>query len=267
MIDIHSHIIFDVDDGSKSVEETFEMLKEAKQAGFSAIVSTSHYIENAYESIASERAIWINALQDSLKKENIDLKLYLGNEIYFTENIISLLEEEKAASMNNSSYVLFEFPLNTKPMNIYDVVYDMIGAKIVPVLAHPERYAFVQKEPELIYDLIQAGVLMQSNYTSILGRYGEKAQLIVKKFLENNMVHFLGSDVHKPRTIYPKIPDALSEIRAIVGEEKLKELTTLNPKLAIENKRIDIDEPIRFKLSLKEKMMMNFLIKVIWIYS
>lgn len=257
MIDFHSHIIPNVDDGSKSVEETFSLIKEAKQAGFEAIISTSHYIENSYESNVSEREVWINALQEGLNKENINLKLYLGNEIYFTENIIHLLEEGKATSINNSSYVLFEFPLNTKPMNIYDVIYDMIGYKIVPVLAHPERYAFVQKEPELIYDLIQSGVLMQANYTSILGRYGEKAQLIVRKFYENNMIHFLGSDVHKPGTIYPHIPDALNEIKAIVGDKKIEELTTINPKLALENKKIDIDEPRAFKLSLKEKMMIN----------
>lgn len=257
MIDFHSHIIPNVDDGSKSVEETFKMINEARQVGFEAIISTSHYIESSYESNVSEREVWINALQESLNKENIDLKLYLGNEIYFTDNIIRLLEEGKATSINNSNYVLFEFPLNTKPMNIYDVVYDMIGAKIVPVLAHPERYAFVQKEPELIYDLIQSGVLMQANYTSILGRYGEKAQLIVRKFFENNMIHFLGSDVHKPGTIYPHVPDAITEIGAIVGEKKLEELTTINPRLALENKRIDIDEPLPFKLNLKEKMLMN----------
>ena len=257
MIDLHSHIIPNVDDGSKSVEETFEMLKEAKQVGFEAVISTSHYIENTYESNVAERTVWINALQENLQKTGIDLKLYLGNEIYFTENIIHLLEEGKATSINNSNYVLFEFPMNTRPMNIYDVVYDMIGYKIVPILAHPERYAFVQKEPELIYDLIQAGVLMQSNYTSILGRYGEKAQLIVRKFLESNMIHFLGSDVHKPGTIYLRVPEAISEIGSIIGEQKLKELTTINPTLAIENKRIDIDEPRPFKLSLKEKMMMN----------
>ena len=134
MIDLHSHIIPNVDDGSKSVEETFEMLKEAKQVGFEAVISTSHYIENTYESNVAERTVWINALQENLQKTGIDLKLYLGNEIYFTENIIHLLEEGKATSINNSNYVLFEFPMNTRPMNIYDVVYDMIGYKIVPII-------------------------------------------------------------------------------------------------------------------------------------
>ena len=142
-------------------------------------------------------------------------------------------------------------------MNMYDIIYDMLEYKLIPVLAHPERYSFVQKEPEIVYDLIQKGVLMQSNYGSILGRYGEKAELISRKLLENNMVHFLGSDVHKPNTIYPRIGEALDIIKELVGREKLEELTTINPKLVLENRRIDIDEPREFKLSLKEKMIVN----------
>lgn len=257
MIDFHSHILPNVDDGAKSVEETFELLEEAKNAGFEAVISTSHYMEEYYEVGVAERKVWINALAENLYKKNIDLKLYLGNEIYFTENLINLLETGKATSINNSNYVLFEFPLNTKPMNMYDTIYDMLEYKLIPVLAHPERYSFVQREPEIIYDLIQKGVLMQSNYGSILGRYGEKAELIVRKLLENNMVHFLGSDVHKSNTIYPRISEALEDIKEIVGREKLKELTSINPRLVLENRRIDIDEPRKFKLSLKEKMIVN----------
>ena len=257
MIDFHSHIIPNVDDGSKSVEETFELLKEAKEAGFSGVISTSHYMEEYYETDVAERSVWIKAISENLYKKNIDLKLYLGNEIYMTKNIIKLLENGKATSINNSNYVLFEFPMNVKPMDMYDIIYDMIEYKIIPILAHPERYSFVQKEPELIYDLIQKGVLMQSNFGSILGVYGEKAEIIVRKMLENNMVHFLGSDVHRANSIYPKIQDSLRKIGEIVGSEKLNELTCSNPVLAIENKRIEIDEPEKIKLSWKEKARIN----------
>ena len=254
MIDFHSHVLPNVDDGSKSVEETFKLLEEAKEVGFDGVISTSHYMEEYYEVNVAERKVWINALSENLYKKNIDLKLYLGNEIYISKNIIDFLETGKATSINNSNYVLFEFPLNSKPMDMYDIIYDMLEYKLVPVLAHPERYSFVQKEPNLVYDLIQKGVLMQSNYGSILGMYGEKAQIIVRKLLENNMVHFLGSDVHRANSIYSKIQSSLGEIEAIVGEEKLKEISSVNPKLVVDNKRIDIDEPREIKLSLKEKM-------------
>ena len=256
MIDFHSHIIPNIDDGSRSVEETFNLLKEAQEVGFEGIVLTSHYIEGYYETDAPERDIWVKAISDNLKAKGINTNLYLGNEIYISDNMMNLLIDGKASTINNSSYVLFEMPMNAEPMNLYDVIYSLEENKLIPVLAHPERYSFVQKEPELVYDLIQKGVLMQSNYGSILGQYGEKAKMTVKKFLEANMVHFLGSDVHRQNTIYKKIPQALKEIENIVGKQKLEELTTINPKLALENKRIDIEEPEEVTLTFKEKIMM-----------
>lgn len=257
MIDIHSHILPNIDDGSRSIEETFNLLQEAHDAGFEAIVSTSHYMEEYYEVNASERNIWIDAISKNLQQKNIDINLYLGSEVYISSNIIKLLEEGKASTINDTSYVLFEMPLNAEPLNLYDVIYEMQEYKLVPILAHPERYSFVQKKPELIYDLIQKGVLMQSNYGSIIGQYGEKAQVIVTKFFENNMVHFLGSDVHRQNTIYTKIPQILSEISSIIGEEKLNEITTINPTLVLNNKKIDIEEPIPIELTLKERMVMS----------
>ena len=258
MIDFHSHILPNIDDGSRSIEETFNLIKEAKEVGFEGIVLTSHYIEGYYETDVPERDVWVNAIKENLNTKGIDIDLYLGNEIYISENMMDLLINNKASTINNSCYVLFEMPLNAEPMDLYNVIYSLQENKLIPVLAHPERYKFVQKEPELIYDLIEKGVLMQANYGSILGQYGESAQMIVRKFFENNMIHFLGSDVHRQNTIYKNIPRALDAISEIIGEEKLRELTTTNPKLALNNKRIDIEEPEEFTLTFKEKLMMFF---------
>ena len=257
MIDFHTHILPNVDDGSESVEETFNLIKEAKSVGFDSIISTSHYIEKYYEVGVEERCKWINALSEALKKESIDMNLYLGNEVYFSENIIQLLKENKIAKINNSRYMLFEFAMNVKPINVYDVLYEMLQNKIVPVLAHPERYSFVQKDPSFIYELIDAGVLMQVNYASIIGWYGKKAEILAKKFLESNMISFLGSDVHKQRTIYQKIPEILKKIEDIIGKEKLDNLTTINPKRALQNEDIEVPELKEFKYSFKEKLIMN----------
>ena len=256
MIDVHSHILPNIDDGSRSIDETFNLIKEAKEAGFEGFICTSHYMENYYETDRPEREVWINAIHENLKNKNIEMNLYLGNEIYMSDNIIKLLEDGKATTMNDTSYVLFELPLNVEPMNLYDMVYEMQQYKIVPILAHPERYSFVQTDPELIYDLIDKGVLMQANYGSIVGQYGKKAQMIVQKFLENNMIHMLGTDAHRQNTIYPKIPEILVELKSLIGEEKLNELTTINPELVINNKRIDIRKPYKFELTIKEKMSM-----------
>lgn len=257
MIDFHTHIIPNIDDGARSIEETFNLIQEAKDAGFDGIVLTSHYIENYYETDVPERDVWVKAISDNLKIKGIETNLYLGNEIYMSSNMMNLLIDGKASTINNSSYVLFEMPLNAEPMNLYDVIYSLQENKLIPILAHPERYSFVQKDPDLISDLIDKGVLMQANYGSILGQYGEKAQIIVKKFFEANMIHFLGTDVHRQNTIYKRIPQALEEIKNIVGEKKLEELTTKNPTLALNNKRIQVEEPDEVELTFKEKIIMH----------
>lgn len=254
MIDFHTHIIPNIDDGSKSVEETFNLLKEAKEAGFDEVISTSHYMEKYYEASEEERKVWIESIQKVLMQKGIDIKMHLGNEIYLSNNIIDLLKEHKASTIGGTNYVLFEMPLNEKPLNLYDMIYEMQEYKLVPILAHPERYSFVKTEPDLIYDLIEKGVLMQANYASILGGYGQRAQIIVRKLLECNMIHFLGTDVHKQEGIYPKVPDAIKEIKKIIGEDMLYKLTTLNAKNVLENKEIDIETPKQIKLTFGEKI-------------
>lgn len=251
MIDMHSHILPGIDDGSKNLEETYSLIEEAKKAGFSGIVLTSHYMEGYYEEEEHTR----KELMDKLNVE--DIHIYIGSEIYISDSMVELINSKKASSINNSRYILFEMPFNTKPMNIYEVVYELLQYKYVPILAHPERYTFVQKEPDIIYELIEKGVLMQANYGSIIGQYGKKAQLIVKKFLESNIIHFLGSDVHRINTVYPKMKQILKILKDLIGEENLHKLTTVNPNKVINNEEIEISEPEEFKFTILEKMIMK----------
>ena len=258
MIDFHSHILPNIDDGSRSEEETYELIQEAREVGFDTIISTSHYMEDYYESNVVERNKMVNNINGTLKSKGIDnIKLYLGNEVYISNNIISLLKEGKATTINGTSYILFEMPLNVKPLNMYDVIYELLQNKLKPVLAHPERYTFIQEEPNLIYDLIDTGVYMQCNYGSVIGMYHKKAKIISRKMLKNNMVHLLGSDVHRHNTIYPKIPKILDEIKTIVGEEKLNELTTLNPSQVLKNEDVYMNTPTKMKLNFVEKLKLK----------
>ena len=128
------------------MEETIELLKEAKNAGFTKIISTSHYIENYYESDEDER---IQLLDEIMTKTEIasknQIELCLGNEIYITDEMIKLIKDKKASTINNSKYILFELPMNTKPMTAKETVYRLIENGYVPIIAHPERYSYVQE--------------------------------------------------------------------------------------------------------------------------
>lgn len=256
MIDFHSHILPNIDDGAKSIEESVNLIKEAKQAGFTGIVLTSHYIEGTYVSSQEKRSELVEKLKEEMKKEKLDIDLYLASEIYMTENIVDLISTGKASSVNGSRYVLFEMPLSieNEPIMLYNMIYALQEKRFIPILAHPERYKFIQKNPNYIYDLVQKGVLMQVNYGSVVGQYGTAAEQTAKKFLKHNMVHFFGSDVHREQSVYIRVPDVLKAIEKIIGKDKLEEITKTNPEQVISNNRIDIDDPREITLTTKDKI-------------
>ena len=146
--------------------------------------------------------------------------------------------------------MLFELPQKSKMLTLNQLVEDIKAAGCVPVLAHPERYLFVQHNPNELIPLIQKGVLMQSNYGSIIGQYGKETQKTLVKMLKSNMVHFLGSDTHRTGYIYGHFDRVEREFLKYISEEKFKELTTKNPRQILENNKIEISEPVAVKKKL-----------------
>lgn len=235
MIDIHSHIIPNVDDGARSVEETFNILKEAQEAGFTDVILTSHFLLNYYETNAQELIFWKEKLQEVLKKQGTKINLHSGMEIYITNQMEELLENKKILTLANSGYMLIELPLATNVKYFDYVVYYLEAKGIKPIIAHPERYKCVQKDPDIVEEYIENGCLIQCNYGSIVNLYGREAEKTIKTLLKKNQVHFLGSDVHRENGTYLIILDAIKKIRKIIGENKINELTTINPKKILQN--------------------------------
>lgn len=249
MIDLHSHIIPEIDDGSRSIEETMLLLEEARKAGFTKIVSTSHYVEKHYEFDEESRRQFLEVIKRGAKNLKIDIELYLGSEIYASYDIIQLLEEYKASTINDTNYILFELPMKAEIPNLKNIIYNLLGNGYIPIIAHPERYDYVKNDPNWLIEYIEIGVLFQANYASIIGAYGKESQKTVKQLLKNDMIHFLGSDVHRAGTIYVKIPEILDELENILDSETVRKLTTINPGLVLENKPIYTEMPKRIKKS------------------
>ena len=242
MIDIHSHIIPNVDDGARSVEETFNILKEAQEAGFTDVILTSHFLLNYYETNAQELIFWKEKLQEVLKKQGTKINLHSGMEIYITNQMEELLENKKILTLANSRYMLIELPLSSTVKNLDYVLYFLESISIKPIIAHPERYKCVQENPELVEEYINKGALIQCNYASILGLYGDKAKKTVKKLLKNNLVDFLGSDCHKPNQIYLLVPEAIKKIKKLIGDSRFEKISNLNPQRILKNEEWEYDE-------------------------
>lgn len=254
MIDFHSHVVYDVDDGAKTLEDTVDMIKEAENAGFTDIIATPHYMENYFEKDASEIKEKIEKIQQELREQKIKVNIYQGNEIYISSDIIENIKNNICTTLNDSKYVLFELPMNTKPHNIEEIVYLILADKKIPVIAHPERYDYIQKNPNSLIDLIDEGVLLQANYGSIIGQFGKDSKKTLEKLLKNNMIHFFGTDVHRKESLYLRMDKIKKELRKVISDNKIEELTTLNPKLVLENEKIEIEYPTRIKESFLEKL-------------
>ena len=227
MIDFHSHILPGIDDGSRSIGQSIQILKEAKEAGFSKVILTSHYMEEYFECDEKDRKKLIEELQKEVK----DTELYLGSEIYITDNIVDLIKDGKASSINGTKYVLFEFPLaETKPMNDKEVIYRLIENGYVPIIAHPERYPFIQKDPDYLFELSDMGALFQANFGSIIGMYGNKAKKTLKELLKNDLISFFGTDTHRPEQVFTKMPHIMKKLRKLLSDEEIERFTSINPQ-------------------------------------
>lgn len=241
MIDLHAHILTDTDDGASSFEESVALLYEARKAGFTGIVCTPHYMQGFYEKDAN----YINNKMKELEMDakRIGIHLYQGNEIYGINEICKILKEKKIVSLNNSKYLLIEFSLNNEPIkNSVEIIDEIVKNGYIPIIAHPERYPYVQKDIKFIKDILKKGALLQANYASIDGYYGISAKKTVIKLLKSRMIQFLGSDVHDKRTIYVNIPQYIKKISKYLSENEIDELVYKNPIKVIHNEIITIDK-------------------------
>lgn len=231
MLDIHSHILYGIDDGSKSKEESIELLKYLESQGVEKIIVTPHYIENTeYTSSISEK----QKLIKELEKET-DIKLYIGNEVYFSDKTLELLKNKKMSCLNNSRYLLIELPMSSKIKDLDEMIFDLTISGITPIIAHPERYNYVQKDIKYLDKLKESGALFQSNYGSLTGNYGKQAFKTIKKLLKNGYISFMGTDIHR---IDHKIDiiQASKKLRKIVKDQKkLEDITINNIQKVIDN--------------------------------
>lgn len=242
MIDFHNHILPNFDDGSKSFQMSMNMFREAERQGITEIVNTIHFqhprIDNShftYNQITSE----INNLQNELNKEKIKIKLHLGSELYFYQNLVELINNP-IATIGNGKYMLIEFPVIKFPIGYEKILFELQLVGVTPIIAHPERYRQVQNDFQIISEFIDRGYIIQSDAGSILGQFGTRTKNCVINLLKNNLVHILGSDAHNDSKRNFCLKYALDDLK-FLDESTKKSLTYLNPKKIIIGEKIEIN--------------------------
>lgn len=242
MIDLHCHILPGIDDGAKDMDETLEMARIATSQGIKNIICTPHYIQYNDSSNKNHLEGLVQEVNKCLYKEGNLLNLSVGHEIYITPDLPKLVREGEVATLNNSRYILIEFPMNDIPIYAEDVFYELRLMGLVPILAHPERYPMIMENPNLLLKFLNLGVLCQANVGSIRGLFGERVQKTVMTLIDHNMIHFIATDAHSTKRRSPKIKEALEVIKEH-DLQLVEELFYENPLKVYQNEEIDAPKP------------------------
>ena len=240
MIEIHCHLLPGIDDGVKTFDEAINTIKKMQELGYKEICITPHYIKGTSYTCNNEKKLsLLKELQDKLNENNIDIKLYLGNEIFVDENIKELIKKDEVSTINNSRYVFIELPRNDSINKIEDIIFSLKSKGLVPIIAHPERYMIFKTDYDLLYDFIDRGVLFQVNFESISGKYGKDSKKLAKYILKHNLATLLGGDVHHDTSIFfDKFNKNKKKIVKLVKEDKFNELISINPKKILNNESL-----------------------------
>ena len=234
MIDLHSHILPELDDGSQSLQESLAMARIAVSSGVTAMAATPHCADGGSREAFEA---W-KMMRRALKENGIPLKLFPGMEIFGTEDTLQLLREGKLFTLNGSRYPLIEFSFHSDGEQETRILHSLCKAGLRPIVAHPERYSYVQYDPELINRWYRMGCLMQVNRGSLLGRFGPRVQMIAEEIVSRNFAAVVASDAHSPQVRTPLMTDVRNLLIREYSPAYARMLLLQNPM------RILKDDPI-----------------------
>jgi protein-tyrosine phosphatase len=247
MIDLHCHILPGVDDGARNLEDALEMAQVAVKEGIERIVSTPHLFRDNSNSrdfslIEAKR----RELAQAINENGLALDVLPGAEVHISHNLLETIKENRENLMlNRSSYMFVEFPANHVFSGVKNLFFALLSETIIPIITHPERNLVFIQNPRVLYELVQMGALAQANSGSFIGLYGERTERAVHQFLELNLIHFIGSDSHGPRSLSWRLKEAVGKAEKVVGQEQARALVKENPEAAINNQELAFFLPPR----------------------
>jgi len=195
-IDIHSHLLPQLDDGVKSLEESGQLVRQFIDLGYKKIITTPHVMNDFYRNESTDILAKLELLRQYLKNENINIHIDAAAEYYLDESLIERISKSEKLLTFGNNYLLFETNFLTEPFQLKEFIFSVTTLGYKPVLAHPERYQYLLNTFEKIEDLKNRGVLFQINIPSIIGAYSKPIQKLAIQLIEKGWVDFLGSDCH-----------------------------------------------------------------------
>jgi protein-tyrosine phosphatase len=253
VIDIHSHILPDIDDGARTMEEAVEMARIAREDGIEFMVSTPHMFNglsgNPEPSEVIER---VAALNEAINDPN-GLKILPGNEVHVSHDIAEHARNNRVTKINRRNYMLVEFPQLTVPIGADELFYKLLLQGVRPILVHPERNAQIQSSPSIVGRYVERGVYIQVTAMSVTGEFGPSAKATADTLLRHNCVHFLATDTHRTKSRPPILSRGREAAALVIGAVRAQALVQDNPRAVINGEPLRVEAPIPFGAGAKGK--------------
>lgn len=242
MIDLHTHILPGLDDGSQDMDTSIEMVKIAIDNGTTAIVATPHAIEGEWLPTWEQILETCTALKVKAREQGLDIPIYPGAEVAIHMDILDKVKAPGPYCINGGRYMLVELPAMEIPDFVEDFFFALETRGITPILAHPERNPIIMKDPELLLEWVKRGILLQINAPSLTGRMGEKAKRTAELLLASNLMYFIGSDAHGIHSRRPRLNEARHCLEKTLSAQEVQRIFMGNPTAAIQGHDIEIIE-------------------------
>ncbi len=246
MIDIHTHILHNCDDGSDSLELSIEQITNMIAKGITDVVLTPHYMNSYVETDAKIIDIQFEKLLEATA--DLDINLHKGGEIFLNPGVEEKIDKDLC--IGNTSYILVETNMGEFTPDIYEILYKLVRKGLKPILAHPERYNYIMNDPEMAEDFLHRNVYLQVNAGSVLGLYGTKIAKTAWYLINNGFVHFIASDNHCKIDEYI-LPAAIEAIRDNIDDYTADLISQINPQKMLNNEKIKYfylkKQPIKMK--------------------
>lgn len=225
-VDMHSHLIPDVDDGVNTTDQALVCLKQLADWGIKKVITTPHVSRDWYPNESAQLRAEQITLQALARDNGLELTVEIAAEYLLDEFFPALLEADDLLTFGSAKYLLFELGWAAAPHQVDDIIFRLQTRGYTPVLAHPERYSYYYDDPSPLERLHEMGCLFQLNWASLTGRYGDRAQAQARLMLKKSWVDFVGSDLHRPNDL-----TALSALFSSTDYDLLRKQPLLNESL------------------------------------
>jgi len=273
MIDLHCHILYGLDDGPGTIEESVQMCRMGYADGIRTVVATPHTLNESFQNDRPTILSKVQELNETLKqfgvqssefgvnaetpkpynqmseRNQIDpmtgFRILPGSDVHFCNELPSRLDQGWVTTIGDGKrFLIIELPSHTMPPRGEDLLFQLMARGIVPIISHPERNLWIMQRPERYYEMVRTGCLGQVTAMSLTGGFGPKIRQFAQKLLKKRLIHIIASDAHGTNGRPPTLTLAIKEAERIIGKEVAQKMVTEYPRAILEGKKPKIEEPL-----------------------